>query len=288
MAQLRAPVLYVLLTVGGLLTGVGVIYGLFHDSDKYTTEKYKGNRYENSYAVFNDAALTGKQKQAIETLKSKGVEWAHFRFIEAIKSDDMVMVNAFIDAGMLLNSNRVLLEVALGSSANKKEMLSLLKESYQVSFNDLYHLPNYVSEFDEQLGAISAPYRHEKEEEHRLAMNAYKVAMLKWATSLEAQKKKMLSACTNDACRSGRINDVRRMYRETKPKEPTLNYLTNERVYLSLLTMFTWKKDLDLIAFMQQEGAELIPNKLFLTDAKLIYFTVNSFGESLIISTKQQ
>jgi hypothetical protein len=68
------------------------------------------------------------------------------------------------------------------------------------------------------------------------------------------------------------------MFADTEPQEPVLSYISKERVKLSLLTVFVWQKDKPLIEFIQQQGGELIPNKLFLTDAKLIYFTVDAHG----------
>ena len=281
MAQLRPSVLYSLLAIGGVLAGLVLIYGVFYDS-----EKFEGNRYKNSYAVFSDVTLTEKQKTAISTLQINGVEWAHFRFIEAIKANDLAVVRAFMDAGMPLNSNTVLLEIALGTSAEKKTMLALLRQRYELDLNALYRLPNYVSAFDEQLTAISEPYIQLKQEQHRLAMMEYKARFIEWEKALEEKKQKMLSACTNDACRSGRINDVRRLYANSQPQEPVLDYISRERVNVSLQTIFAWQKDQLLIAFIAEQSRELIPNKLFLTDAKLIYFTVDVNGNSSIINVK--
>jgi len=283
MAQLRPSVLYTLLVLGGVLAGVGLIYGLFYDS-----EKFEGNRYENSYAEFTQSSLTEKQKSALTFLQSKGVEWAHFRFVEAIKNDDVASVTAFIDAGMPLNSNSILLEIALGPSANKKAMLSLLNKHYHIDLNALYRLPNYVSVFDQQLTAISAPYKQQKEEEYRTAMIKYKKNFFEWKRGLEKQENQLLSQCDNDACRGGRINDARLMFADSKPLEPTLDYISRERVNVSLLTIFAWQKDEPLITFMLEQGAELIPNKVFLTDAKLLYFMVDVQGSGSIISPKQK
>jgi hypothetical protein len=283
MAELRPSVLYALLFLGGVLGGVGLIYGLFFDS-----EKFEGNRYENSYAQFDEAALTSKQKQAITSLQSQGIEWAHFRFIEAIKNDNKEQVQAFIDAGMPLNSNSILLEIALSPSTNKESMLTLLNKHYQLNLNALYRLPSYVTLFDKQFVSISGPYIREKEEEYRAAMMEYKRRFVKWEQQLETRKKQMLADCTNDACRSGRINDASLHYADSKPVEPILDYISNERVNVSLLTIFAWQKDQTLISFIQQQGEELIPNKLFLTDAKLIYFTVDANGDSSVVETSQQ
>lgn len=283
MAQLRPSILYILLAFGGILFGLGLIYGLFYDS-----EKFEGNRYKNSYEVFSNATLTEKQKTAITALQEKGIEWAHFRFIEAIKVNDLDLVTAFIDAGMPLNSNTILLEIALSTSAeaDKKLMLALLQQHYQLDLNALYRLPNYVSAFDKQLAAIFAPYAQLKKEQYRLATMAYKKAFVEWEKKLEEKKQQVLKVCTNDACRSGRINDVRRMFADFQPQEPQLNYISIERVNVSLHTLFAWQKDLSLMSFIIAQERELIPNKLFLTDGKLIYFTVDVNGNSSIINTK--
>ncbi|ORU92283.1 MAG: hypothetical protein A6F70_02480 [Cycloclasticus sp. symbiont of Bathymodiolus heckerae] len=281
MAQLRPSVLYTLLIVGGILTGVGMIYGLFYDS-----EKMKSNRYENSYAEFSGAVLTDKQETALGLLKSQDVEWAHFRFIEAIKSDNMEQVGAFIDAGMPLNSNSILLEIALGKSAHKKRMLSLLNNHYHLDLYALYKLPNFVSKFDQQLAEISGPYIEQRKEDYRVALIVYKKEFVAWEQKLEAKKREMLSVCENDACRSGRINDVRRLFADSEPQEPRKDYIVKERVNVSLLTVFAWQKDQALLQFLQQQGAELIPNKLFLTDAKLIYFTVDAMGKSTVLVSR--
>jgi len=272
-AELRPSVLYALLVLGGVLAGMGLINVAFYDS-----EKLEGNRFENSYAQFDGVALTSKQKLAITSLQSEGVEWAHFKLVEAIKNNNVERVRAFINAGMELNSNSILLEVALSPSANKKAMLALLIKHYKLDLSALYRLPNYVTTFDKQFGSISAVYIEEKKEEYRVAMMAYKRSFVKWEQQLEAQKKRMLSGCTNDACRSGRINDASLLFADSKPVEPKLDYISKERVHVSLFTIFAWQKDQPLILFMQQQGAELIPNKVFLTDAKLIYFTVDANG----------
>jgi len=278
MAQLRPSVLYTLLIIGGVLTGTGLIYGLFYDS-----EKMAGNRYENSYAEFKGVELTEKQGKAVQLLKAEDIEWAHFRFIEAIKDDNMVQVAAFIDAGMSLHSNSILLEIALGKSKEKIRMLTLLHDNYQLDFNALYKLPNFVSKFDEQLDSVSNPYIERRKEEYRAAVGAYKKKFRVWELELEARKREMLSVCDNDACRSGRINDVRRMFADSEPERPKEDYLVKERVNVSLLTVAAWQKDQGLLQFLQSNGAELIPNKLFLTDAKLIYFKVSSVGEVTIL-----
>jgi len=283
MANLRPSVLYTLLIIAGILAGVGLISGVFYDS-----EKFEGNRYENSYAEFNGKALSKKQQQAISLLKSKNIEWAHFRFIEAIKNDEMPQVKAFIDAGMPLNSETIFLEIALSPSNHKREMLTLLNEHYQLNLNALYKLPNFVSEFDSQLVGISSPYIQQQKAEFRHAMNAYKKSFLKWEQALETKKEAMLVVCDNDACRNGRINDVRRLFARSEPKEPKEDYIAKERVLVSLLTVFAWQKDQPLIQFMQQQGVELIPNKLFLTDGKLIYFTVDVKGNSTLVEKSQQ
>ncbi|PHS72791.1 MAG: hypothetical protein COB22_04220 [Cycloclasticus sp.] len=283
MAELRPSVLYALLVFGAILAGLGLIFGLFYD-----TEKLEGNRYLNSYAEFNGVTLTEKQKKAVSLLQNSDVEWAHFRFIEAIKNDDLSLVNAFIDADMPLNSNSILLEIALGKSLDKKTLLMLLRANYALNLDALYRLPNYVTEFDEQLSAVSKPYSEAKKEQYRLAMMEYKKKFIKWEEALEEKKQHLLRACSNDACRSGRINDARLLYEDSEPVEPKLDYIARERVYVSLFTIFVWQKDRLLIKFIQQQGAELMANKLFLTDAKLIYFMVDVEGNSTIINTKQQ
>lgn len=64
MAQLRPSVLYTLLILGGILSGLMLIYGLFNDS-----EKFEGNRYENSYVEFDGRQLTQKEQRAVTVLK---------------------------------------------------------------------------------------------------------------------------------------------------------------------------------------------------------------------------
>ncbi|MBL4744212.1 MAG: hypothetical protein JKX87_06205 [Cycloclasticus sp.] len=279
MAELRPSVLYILLVIGGILAGAGLIKGVFYDS-----EKFEGNRYEDSYAQFRHATLTEKQKTAITLLKKEGIEWAHFRFIEAIKDNKPVKVQAFIDAGMPLNSDSILLEIALSSSINKVAMLALLVNHYDLDLGALYTLPKFVNQFDGQITEVSKPYTQHKKETYRQAMLAYKVAYEAWEQTLDAKKKEMLIACDNDACRGGRINDARLMLADSEPKEPKQDYITKDRVYISLLTVFAWQKDTELIEFMQQQVVTPIPNKLFLTDSKLIYFTVNARGESRVVS----
>jgi hypothetical protein len=44
-------------------------------------------------------------------------------------------------------------------------------------------------------------------------------------------------------------------------------------------TVFAWKNDQPLIQFVHQKDMELIPNKLFLTDGKLLYFIVDTNGK---------
>jgi len=264
--------------MGGLLTGTSLIYGLFYDS-----EKMAGNRYENSYAEFKDVELTEKQARAIKLLKAEDIEWAHFRFIEAIKDDNMEHMVAFIDAGMPLHSNSILLEIALGKSKEKIRMLTLLHDNYQLDLNALYKLPNFVSAFDEQLNDVSGPYIKSRKEDYRAALRTYKKKFSVWELELEARKREMLSLCSNDACRSGRINDVRRMFANSEPERPKEDYIVKERVNVSLLTVSAWQKDEALLQFLRDNGAELIPNKLFLTDAKLIYFKVSPEGVTTIL-----
>lgn len=282
MAQLRPSVLYVLLTIAGVLTGVGLIYGLFYD-----TERLEGNRYENSYVEFNDAVLTQKQQRAIRLLKSDNIEWAHFRFIEAIKSDDVPQVQAFIDLGMALNSDSILLEIALSESTHKQSMLGLLNQHYQLNLNGLFTLPNTVSEFDLQIADISGPYIQQKKEAFGQATNEYEIKRLNWEQALAAKKQTMLKACENDACREGRLNDARQLLARSKPSKPQEDYIVKERVKVSLFSVFAWQKDQTLMRFMWEQGAEIIPNKLFLTDGTLVYFTVDAQGNNVIVERGQ-
>jgi len=187
MAQLRPSVLYTLLTIGSITIGSLIIFGLFHDS-----QKLEGNRYENSYAEFNNVELTEKQHQALELLKNRNIEWAHFRFIEAIKNYDFPQVNAFIDAGMQLKSSSILLEVALSQSANKKDMLILLSQQYKLNFNALYHLPAYVSAFDEQLELVSKPYILKKQDEHEQAKRQFAIDFKSWEQQKKLKESDML------------------------------------------------------------------------------------------------
>ncbi len=255
------------------MLGLALIYGVFYDS-----EKIAGNRYENSYAEFENVSLNETQQQAISYLKSQGIEWANFRFMAAIKNDDMPAVQAFITAGMPLNSTSIFLEIALGSSKNKKSMLVLLNQHYPSDLNALYKLPNYVSVFDEQLARVSKVYIDDKKEQSRLAMGVYKRRQVAWGKEQAIKKRERLVACQNDACRRGRINDVSRMFAATEPKEPKQDYISKERVNLSLLSVFAWQKDESLVQFIKQQGAELIPNKMFLTEGKRLYFTVDEMG----------
>ncbi|HIL91692.1 MAG TPA: hypothetical protein EYG50_02925 [Cycloclasticus sp.] len=274
MAELRPSILFSLLGVGGILLGLGLIYAVFYDS-----EKIEGNRYKNSYVEFDNNSLNEKQQQAISFLKGQGIEWANYRFMEAIKNDDMPTVQAFIDAGMRLNSSSIFLEIALGASTNKKNMLVLLNQHYPFDLNALYTLPNYVTVFDKQLASVSKKYIDDKKEQYRLVMGVYKRSHTIWENELAIKKREMLQVCQNDACRSGRINDARRLFASTEPKAPKQDYMSKERVNLSLLTLFVWQNDQPLIQFIKQQGMELIPNKLFLTDGKLLYFTVDEVGQ---------
>ena len=282
MAQVRPSILYATLIIAAISIGVLMIYGLFSDS-----QKIEGDRYQNSYAQFDQVVLTAKQQRAIDTLKASGIEWAHFRFIEAIKANDMVRVHAFIDAGMALRSTSILLEIALSDSNNKKDMLSLLNQHYQLDLNGLYELPKYVSDFDEQLTKVSAPYLLEKQQKHEQAMRVYGREFSTWQQQKEQKKRQWLHDCTHDACRNGRVNEVEQLFASSEPKRPILNYVTKERVYLSLLTLFVWQNDQPLVTFIRQYATELIANKLFLTDAKLIYFTVDSKGRQVVVHPSQ-
>ena len=281
MAQLRPSVLYGALILGSVLAGFGLVFGLF-----YNSEKFEGNRYENSYEDVAKTELTAEQKTALTALQKKGIEWAPFRFIEAIKNDDVELVQLFINAGMPLNSNTILLEIALSASSSKKTMLALLVKHYHVDLNALYRLPNYVTQFDAELATIYSPYINERKEAFRLAMMVYKKEFVIWEQALDVKKQKMLKACTNDACRNGRINDVRRLYAESQPKKPELGYISKSRVFVSLLTIFRWQGDMELISYVEQDNAERIPNKMFLTDSKLIYFVVDASGNGAIIDVK--
>jgi len=281
LAQLRPSVLYGALILSGVLAASGLILGLF-----YNSEKFEGNRYENSYAEFANASLTVEQKKALSILQKKNIEWAPFRFIEAIKKGDVELAQVFIDAGMPLNSNTILLEIALSTATNKKKMLALLIKHYRLNLNALYRLPNYVTQFDEELTTIYSPYIDERKEAFRIAMMAYKKEFVTWERALEEKKQRMLGACTNAACRNGRINDARRLYAESQPIKPELGYISKSRVFVSLLTVFRWQGDTELISYVEQQSGERIPNKVFLTDSKLIYFVVEAGGNSAIIDIK--
>lgn len=171
----------------------------------------------------------------------------------------------------------------MSKSTDKEGMLTLLNQYFQLDFNALYQLPSYVSEFDDELASVSSSYIQNKKEEHRLAMSRYKRSVVVWEKALEKKKTEMLSVCTNDACRSGGINDVRRLFSVSKPVEPQESYIAKERVYVSLQTLFAWQKDALLLQFVKKNGAELIPNKLFLTDAMLIYFIVDKSGKNTVV-----
>ena len=278
---MRPSVVYGALIFAAALLGCGLVFGLF-----YNTVKFEGNRYENSYADIDKATLTVEQKKALSILQKKNIEWAPFRFNEAIKNNDIELVQVFMDAGMPLNSDTILLEIALSASVNKKNMLALLVKQYHLDLNVLYRLPNYITQFDVELATIYSPYIDERKEVFRLAMIVYKKEFVIWEQALETKKQKMLSACTNDACRNGRINDVRRLYAETQPVKPELDYISKSRVFVSLLTIFRWQGDLELISYVEQQKGERIPNKMFLTDNKLIYFAVDVRGNSAIIDVK--
>ena len=281
MAQLRPSVVYGALIFAAALVGCGLVFGLF-----YNTVTFEGNRYENSYADIDKTTLTAEQKEALSALQKKNIEWAPFRFNEAIKNNEIELVQVFIAAGMPLNSDTILLDIALSASASKKSMLALLVKHYRLDLNALYRLPNYVTQFDAELATIYSPYIEERKEAFRLAMISYKKEFLIWEQALETKKQKMLSACTTDACRNGRINDVRRLYAESQPVKPKLDYISKSRVFVSLLTIFRWQGDMDLISFVEQQKGERIPNKMFLTDSKLIYFEVDVRGNSAIIDVE--
>lgn len=246
----------------------------------YNTEVYENRRFLDSFNQSIAAAQNEPKKlAALKALQKKGLEWAHYQFVDAIQTQDMEVVDLYVAAGMILKDKGSLIEQLVENPDNWVSLIERLGWGNKESLMGLFPVPRHVSVFDTDFKKIERSYVIP----HDIAFKDHYLEFRKvhdqWLHEKNEELANVDVMCDgNTRCKIKNVPGIHVEYEKKKPFTPTKDLIVWQQPALSLMSAAILLKNEAVINYLQQKEVVSRVSKMTMSDRMIVVFEVSPEG----------
>ncbi|ORU90649.1 MAG: hypothetical protein A6F71_06730 [Cycloclasticus sp. symbiont of Poecilosclerida sp. M] len=246
----------------------------------FNEEVYDSYRYVGSYTLpMKDAAGDEKKLSALTTLKAKGVEWAHYRLVEAIVAHDYPVIKLFLDSGMVLRSKGLIAEELIINPENWVALIEQLGMANKKDLSALFPVPKHLTALDATFKAIEMEYAKPHAKLFAEKYQKFRPIHEKWFNEMQAEMERMRTMCDGGTrCLALNLPIVRIEAEKSRPVAPVKDFIEWLHPHMGLLSIVTLLNNEETKRYLLKTGVTERLNKLEMSDHGMVTFRINSKG----------
>ena len=246
----------------------------------YNPEVYENKRFVESFKQpMLEAKDNPKRLQAMQALKSKGLEWATYQLHDAIKDNEYDIAKLYIDAGMKLVDKDLIVGQMIENPVGWFELLKILGLDNKKDLSGLFRVPRYLSKLDDYFKLIERRYAVP----HTMAFKNHYIEYRKieqvWIDEKDAEIANVGKMCDgNTRCIAVNVPAIQIEYDKKRPVPPKKDLIIWQKSYLSLMSAAVLLGHQNIIDYLEEKGVTSRLNKIEMSDLAMVVFEVSKDG----------
>jgi len=258
----------------------------------YNTEVYENRRFLDSFnQSIVEAQDEPKKLAALKALQKKGLEWAHYQFVDSIQTQDLEVVDLYVAAGMVLKNKGSLIEQLVENPDNWVSLVERLGWGNKESLSGLFPVPRHLSAFDIDFEKIEQSYAIPHDIAFKDHYLEFRKIHDKWLNEKSLELANVDTMCDgNTRCKIKNVPGIHVEYEKKKPFTPTKDLIVWQKPQLSLMSAAILLKNEAAVNYLQQKEVVSRVSKMTMSDRMVVVFEVSpegviSYPEGITVKT---
>lgn len=246
----------------------------------YNPEVYEDRRFLDSFNQPIAAAQNEPKKlAALIALQKKGLEWAHYQFVESIQGQDTEVVGLYADAGMVLKNQSVIIERLIEDPDSWIALVERIGWDSTASLSVLFPVPRYLNTLDDTFKKIQKNYVVPHDIAFKDHYLRFKKTHDRWLHEKNLELANVDVMCEGDTrCKIKNVPGIHIEYEKKKPLAPTKDLIVWQDPLLSLMSAAILLKRQDIIKYLRQKDVTSRISKITMSDRIVVTFEVSQDG----------
>jgi len=242
----------------------------------YNPEVYENSRFIESFSQPLEAAKDDEKKTAaLLTLQKKGLEWAHYQFVDAIQSQDIEVIGLYVDAGMVLKDRSAIVGQMMENPARWVALVERLGWDNQKSLSGLFDVPRHLDDMDSYFKIVELRYAIPHDVTFKDHYLRYKVVEDKWINAKQLEIEGVHKMCDGDTrCNAVNIPVIHIEYEKSKPIAPEKDLILWQEPQLTLMSAAILLDNQPAIDYLEQKNVVDRVNRMVMSDRIIVVFEV--------------
>lgn len=262
--------------IAGLLVSTASIYYFI-----YNPEVYDNRRFVESFNVPIEAAQDNpKQLSALKTIQVKGLEWAHYQLVDAIKDGDQELAGLYIDAGMVLKNKAAIMERLIEAPDRWIALIERIGWNNEADLSGLFYVSHHVTTLDSFFEIVHEDYAEPHDMAFKNHYLKFKIILDKWLHEKNLELANVDVMCEgNRRCKIMNVPGIHIEYEKKKPVAPLKDLIIWQDPNLTLMSVAILLKNQSVIDYLASKGVTSRINNMVMSDRMVVVFEIQPNGD---------
>jgi len=217
-----------------------------------------------------------KKLAALKALQSKGLEWAHYQLVNAIKAKNTEVIDLYIDAGMRLKSRPVIMEQLIESPASWVALVERLGWDSAEALSGTFPVPRHLNTLNEDFKKVENRYAVPHDVAFKNHYLGFQKTYDKWNLDKNTLIKEVQAMCGgNVGCRTKSARGILAEYEKSKPLAPKKDLILWQDANVTLVSAATLLGEASIVDYLNEKGAASRINQIIMSDRMEVIFEVS-------------
>ncbi|ORU92284.1 MAG: hypothetical protein A6F70_02485 [Cycloclasticus sp. symbiont of Bathymodiolus heckerae] len=247
----------------------------------YNTEVYDNSRFIGSFnQPIAEAQQEPKKLAALKALQGKGLEWAHYQFVDAIQDQDAEVVGLYVDAGMVLKDRSAIMTRLIEAPESWITLVERLGWDNETRLSGLFPVPRHLDALDDPFNEIKERYIVPHDMAFKNHYLEFKKIHDKWQHEKELELANVEVMCEqNTRCKIKNTPGILVEYEKKKPIAPTKDLILWLHPNITLMSAAILLKRPGVVDYLEQKGVTSRANEMVMSDQVVVIFEVSPTGD---------
>ncbi|PCI22510.1 MAG: hypothetical protein COB62_01315 [Piscirickettsiaceae bacterium] len=247
----------------------------------YNPEVYDNSRFVESFKLpIENAKNDPPKREALIALQKKGLEWAHYQFVDAIKEQNTELVELYIDAGMALRNKGLIIGQM---TENPKAWIVLIERlgwGNREKLSGLFPVPRHLTKLDEVFKTIEKHYVVPHDVAFKNLYLEFKKIHDEWMHEKNLELANVDVMCEgNTRCKIKNVPGILTEYEKKRPVAPEKDLILWQHPHLSLMSAAILLGEKEIIDYLAKQNVTSRLNKMEMSDLTMVVFEVDKKGD---------
>lgn len=242
----------------------------------YNPEVYDNSRFIESFKQPLAAAKREPKKlKALQSLQSKGYEWAHYQLVDAIQRQNMDVVDLYLEAGMPLRDKGVIIDQMLENPSQWIALVKRLGWDSQEKLSGLFEVPRHLDGLDPYFKKVEVRYAISHDIAFKNHYLKFQVINNAWVAEKSGEIANVNAMCDGDTrCITVNVLAIETEYQKKRPVAPEKDLILWQDPELTLMSAAILLGNQDFITFLEGKGVTERVNNMVMSDRMVVVFEV--------------